>query len=269
MWPTPWKRHWLMDKRRKNSVDIKQTGCRIMKQETQNKPNVLVVIPARGGSKGLPRKNVADLGGKPLIAWTIEAALSASLPTRVVVSTDDDEIADIAQRYGAEVPFRRPAHLSNSSAAISDVLSHARETLLAQGFQADFEVTLYPTHPFRPAGILDQLIAKGLEGYSPVLTYKKIRFPGHSFFRAEGDRIHPLTPPETECHDRYYCGYRSYGLFVGTQQGFSTFPYAHIIDDPIQLIDIDSEKDLELAREVVRRGLHLADSAPAMACGGM
>ena len=250
-------------------ANINQAGYGIMKQETQDKPNVLVVIPARGGSKGLPRKNVADLGGKPLIAWTIEAALSASLPTRVVVSTDDDEIADIAVRHGAEVPFRRPAHLSGSSACISDVLGHARETLRAEGFQADFEVTLYPTHPFRPAGLLDRLIAKGLEGYSPVLTYKKIRFPGHSFFRAQEGRIHPLTPPETESRDRYYSGYRSYGLFVGTQQGLMSYPYAHIIDDPIQLIDIDSEKDLELAREVVRRGLHLAETSPAMACGGM
>jgi len=258
-----------MDKRMKDSVDIKQAGCRIMKQETQDSPNVLVVIPARGGSKGLPRKNVADLEGKPLIAWSIEAALSASLPTRVIVSTDDDEIADIALRYGAEVPFRRPAHLSSSSAAISDVLGHTRATLLAEGFQADFEVTLYPTHPFRPAGLLDRLIAKGLEGYSPVLTYKKIRFPGHSFFRAEGNRIHPMTPPESEDRDQYYCGYRSYGLFVGSYQGFSLFPYAHIIDDPIQPIDIHSEKDLELAREVVRRGFHLTDAAPAVAYGGM
>jgi len=71
-------------------------------------PRVLAIIPARGGSKGLPRKNVLPVGGKPLLAWTIEAALKSKCISRVVLSSDDDEIIEVARAYGCEVPFKRP-----------------------------------------------------------------------------------------------------------------------------------------------------------------
>src|SRR6476469_9754502 len=89
-------------------------------------PKVLAVIPARGGSKGVPRKNIRLVCGKPLIAYTIETALAAkNVLTRVLVSTDDAEIAEIARRYGAEVPFLRPADLANDTAAMIPVIQHA------------------------------------------------------------------------------------------------------------------------------------------------
>src|SRR4030042_318389 len=89
-------------------------------------PRVLAVIPARGGSKGVPRKNIRPVCGKPLIAYTIETALAARrLFHRIIVSTDDGEIADVARRYGAEVPFMRPAELAADDVPTIPVLQHA------------------------------------------------------------------------------------------------------------------------------------------------
>ena len=86
---------------------------------------ILAIIPARGGSKRLPRKNVLDLAGKPLIAWTIEAALRSKYIERVVVSTDNNEIADISKKYGADVPFMRPDYLATDEATSIDVVLHS------------------------------------------------------------------------------------------------------------------------------------------------
>ncbi len=99
--------------------------------------NCLAIIPARGGSKGIPRKNVLPLAGKPLIAYNIQAARQARLITRVVVSTDDDEIAEVSRRFGAEV-VRRPAEISGDTASSELALLHTLETLrVTEGFVPD------------------------------------------------------------------------------------------------------------------------------------
>lgn len=117
----------------------------------QDRQGVLAIIPARGGSKGLPRKNVLPLGGLPLIAWTVRAALCAPGVARTVVSTDDEEIADAARQAGAEVPFRRPAELASDTATAADVVAHVLESL---GWQGPV-VLLQPTSPFRTAGDIE------------------------------------------------------------------------------------------------------------------
>lgn len=119
---------------------------------TASSPSVLAIIPARGGSKGLPRKNVLDLAGKPLIAWTIAAALLARCVSRTIVSTDDDEIAAVAQAVGAEVPFRRPAGLSSDTATSVDAVLHAIDSLPET---YDYIVLLQPTSPLRTAAHID------------------------------------------------------------------------------------------------------------------
>jgi len=118
----------------------------------QATPRFLGLIPARGGSKRLPRKNILPLRGRPLIAWTIEAALGCRQLDRVIVSTDDPEIADIARAHGAEVPFLRPAELASDTASSRDVLLHALHTLTEQGEHYDYLVELQPTSPLRDAG---------------------------------------------------------------------------------------------------------------------
>src|SRR3989337_3606707 len=102
-----------------------------------NSRNVLAVIPARGGSKGIFRKNIALLGGKPLIAYSIIAALRSRLIDRIVVSTDDEEIADIAKHYGAEVPFMRPKEMAGDRASVSDAVEHTVSKLADDGFEAE------------------------------------------------------------------------------------------------------------------------------------
>ncbi|WP_312104936.1 acylneuraminate cytidylyltransferase family protein [Acinetobacter venetianus] len=128
---------------------------------------VTALIPARGGSKRLPRKNVKLLGNKPLIAWSIEAAKASKYIDRVVVSTDDEEIKQVSEQYGAEVPFSRPEHLSNDHASSFDVIKHAI-VFLGLDQTNELIVLLQPTSPLRLVSELDTalefFIAKNAKG---------------------------------------------------------------------------------------------------------
>ena len=108
----------------------------------------LAVIPARGGSKRIPRKNIKIFGGKPMIAWSIEAAQRTGLFDRIVVSTDDEEIASISRKYGADVPFARPAELSDDHTTTSPVIAHAIEWHLSNDFEPTEVCCIYATAPF-------------------------------------------------------------------------------------------------------------------------
>ena len=112
------------------------------------RPKVLAIIPARGGSKGLPGKNIMMLGNKPLIAWTIESALACPNITRTIVTTDCKKIGDISKAYGAEVPFCRPSELATDTATTADVVAH---TIESADENFDLIVLLQPTSPFRTA----------------------------------------------------------------------------------------------------------------------
>ena len=108
----------------------------------------VAIIPARGGSKRIPKKNIKLFHGKPLIAYSIEVALKSKLFDKVIVSTDDEEIAKIARSYGADVPFIRPKELSDDFTGTGAVVNHAIEFLKAQGEKIDFICTIYATAPF-------------------------------------------------------------------------------------------------------------------------
>jgi len=122
-------------------------------------PEILAILPARGGSKGIPRKNIRPFAGYPLIAFGIAAALQAKTVTRVIVSTDDEEIADIARRCGAETPFLRPAELAQDRTADLPVFQHAL-TWLAENedYHPEAVVHLHPTSPVRPVGCVDRAV---------------------------------------------------------------------------------------------------------------
>lgn len=128
---------------------------------------VTALIPARGGSKRLPRKNVKLLGDKPLIAWSIEAAKASKYIDRVIVSTDDEEIKQVSEQYGAQVPFLRPEHLSNDYASSFDVIKHAI-CFLQLDQPNELIVLLQPTSPLRLVSELDTalefFIAKNAKG---------------------------------------------------------------------------------------------------------
>jgi len=124
------------------------------------KSEVLAVIPARGGSKGIPRKNIKLFAGAPLLAWSIQAAKDAKSVTRVIVSTDDEEIAGVAREWGAEVPFLRPAELAEDSSPDLPLFLHALEWLKTnEGYEPEFLVQLRPTSPIRPVGLVDEAVA--------------------------------------------------------------------------------------------------------------
>ena len=119
----------------------------------------VAIIPARGGSKRIPRKNIKEFCGKPMIAWSIEAALHSGCFDRIVVSTDDIEIAEVAHRFGAEVPFMRPAELSDDHTGTIPVIRHATEWFIEQGQQPEQACCIYATAPF----ISPEDIQRGLE----------------------------------------------------------------------------------------------------------
>jgi CMP-N,N'-diacetyllegionaminic acid synthase len=121
--------------------------------------SVLALIPARGGSKGLPNKNVLDCAGKPLIEWTISAALGASAIDDVLVSTDADDIAAVSRRAGASVPFLRPAELAGDESSMLDVIRQAWEIHGdANGRRFDYIVLLQPTSPLRTSAHIDEAV---------------------------------------------------------------------------------------------------------------
>ena len=120
---------------------------------------ILAVIPARGGSKGIPRKNIRDFAGYPLVAWSIAAGLKSELVTRVIVSTDDDEIASVARASGAEIPFLRPAEFAQDNSLDLPLFEHALAWLKEnEGYQPDIVIQLRPTSPIRPRECVDDAI---------------------------------------------------------------------------------------------------------------
>lgn len=121
--------------------------------------NILAVIPARSGSKSVPHKNIRDICGKPMIAYSIEHALSSKYINRVIVSTDSEEYAEISRQYGAEVPFIRPAEYATDTALDFDVFKHALTYLRdIEGYEPDIVVQLRPTYPIRRIEDIDNMI---------------------------------------------------------------------------------------------------------------
>ncbi|MBA4400087.1 MAG: cytidylyltransferase, partial [Anaerolinea sp.] len=167
-----------------------------------NNPKVLAVIPARGGSKGVPRKNIRMVGGKPLIAYTIDAALAVKNRLhRLIVSTDDAEIAAMAQDYGAEVPFMRPVDLGGDKVPMVPVLKHAIQTIEElDGIKLEWVLLLQPTCPFRaPEDILAALELAAAGGCDSVISVVRV-LAHHPILmkKIENDRLLPFMIEEIE-----------------------------------------------------------------------
>jgi CMP-N-acetylneuraminic acid synthetase len=154
---------------------------------------VLAVITARGGSKAIPRKNVLPLGGKPLVGWTIEAALAAKNLDRVILSTDDDEIAAIGRSFGCEVPFKRPEELATDTSHHPEVMIHAARFMAETLCDAyDTIMCLQPTVPFRKAHHIDEAVDTFFEkGADSLIALKAQDYPPWWMFRLNNGRIQP------------------------------------------------------------------------------
>lgn len=124
---------------------------------------ILAIIPARGGSKGLPKKNIKPLCGKPLIAWTIEHAKECTYIDEIFVTTDSEKIANIAKEYGMDVPFLRPSELANDSSSSMDVVEHVISHFENRNIFFDYIVLLEPTSPLRKKKDLDTAIQVAIE----------------------------------------------------------------------------------------------------------
>lgn len=147
--------------------------------------NIIGLIPARGGSKKLPGKNIKDLHGKPLISYTIDAALKSSMLDRVIVTTDDEAIASAALQYKAEVPFMRPAELASDTSPDRPVIIHAVEWLKEnENYSVDAVALLRPTTPFKTAELIDSCIKKLNESdYSAIRTVTRSEGVFHPYWQ--------------------------------------------------------------------------------------
>ena len=225
-----------------------------------NLPKVLAVIPARGGSKGVPRKNIRPVHGKPLIAYTIEPALAVKDRLyRLIVSTDDEEIAETALKYGAEVPFMRPANLGGDKVPMVPVLQHAVQAIEAMdGVKIDWVLLLQPTCPFRlPEDILASLDLAMQGGCDSVISVvqvlshhpilmKKIednRLLPFMIEEVEGTRRQDYTPPAYMRNGCIYLTNRDSLIHNHSIWGKVIRPY---IMPEERSVNVDSEQDLKL-----------------------
>jgi CMP-N,N'-diacetyllegionaminic acid synthase len=227
---------------------------------------VLALIPARGGSKALPRKNVRLLAGRPLIAYSIELALAAKTITRTIISTDDQEIADVARAEGAEVPFLRPSELAQDDSPDLGVFRHALLWLREQeGYEPEFVVHLRPTHPVRRVARVDEAVrtlaadpaADSLRSVSwPVQTpYKMWRIAGGylvPLLRVDGVRDPHSRPrqglPEVWWQNGYVDVIRPRTILgLDSMSGERILPF--VIEEPT--VEIDYEDALARAEELL------------------
>jgi len=166
---------------------------------THSRPEVLALIPARGGSKGIPRKNLITVAGKPLIAYSIEQALASRWITRTIVSTDDEEIAAVSRQYGAEVPFLRPSEFARDQSLDLDVFKHALTWLRDQvGYTCEIVVHLRPTGPVRRVEIIDQAIQLMLD-HPEADALRSVSVPDqtpYKMWRIEHGTLQPLLGVE-------------------------------------------------------------------------
>jgi CMP-N,N'-diacetyllegionaminic acid synthase len=223
-------------------------------------PEVLGLIPARGGSKGVPRKNILPLAGKPLIVWTIEAALQAETITRVTVSTDDGEIAAVAEAAGAEV-IMRPPELATDFTPTEPVMQHVLAELARASYQPEAIALLQCTSPLRGPDIIDAAVRKLFStGCDAVMTVTPIQ---HWYLagRVEGE---DLFVPEYDYRARprsqdMPAKYRENGaLYVTRRTAFEKYgnrlggQVRVVIMDPVRSLDIDTWEDFRLAEQVWR-----------------
>lgn len=226
---------------------------------------VIALIPARGGSKGIPGKNLVACGGKPLIAHTILAAREAARIQRVLVSTDDKGIESIARVWGAEVPFLRPPELSGDDAPMFGVMQHALEWLESQAQQVDALVLLQPTSPLRRASHIDAAVDLFFrQRASSVVSVVEVphRFYPLSVLRLENGLLWPYlpeTPIITRRQDKPPVYARNGPAIVvcapatlreGTLYGTRCVPF---LMPASASIDIDTIEDLEMAEQFLRR----------------
>lgn len=226
----------------------------------------ILVIPARGGSKRIPLKNIKPFCGKPIISWSIEAARDSGLFDHIIVSTDNEEIAKIALASGAEVPFFRPCTLSDDFTGTAPVVKHALEWCLANYGQVDFVCTLYATAPFiKPDDIVSGFKLLKTGGCQMTLTVTSFPFPIQRSIRLTKDgRVSMFQPEnftarsqdlEVAYHDAGQLYWATVYAVLNDLSAFTDVAKAQILPR-YKVQDIDTEEDWHRA-ELMYKAWHL------------
>ncbi len=235
-----------------------------------NHREVLAIIPARGGSKSIPRKNIRSFAGHPLIAYSIAAGLAAETVTRVIVSTDDDEIGVISKRYGAEVPFLRPDEFSRDDTPDLPVFQHALNWLAErESYSPDIVVQLRPTSPFRRVWHIDQAVYRLIEQptadavrtvcipFQNPFKMWRIDEDGYMQPLIQTEYTEPYNLPRQALPEIYWqTGYVDVTwsdtiLSKNSMTGTRILP---LVIDPNEWIDIDSPDDWRRAERLLESG---------------
>ncbi|HEX7948852.1 MAG TPA: acylneuraminate cytidylyltransferase family protein [Candidatus Limnocylindrales bacterium] len=236
----------------------------------------VAVIPARAGSRGLPGKHLRSLGGIPVIVHTVRAALAATRIDRVIVSTNDEAIAAVARRAGAEVPFLRPDELAGDATPTFPVIRHAIEWLEGHGATIGLVVTLQATSPLRDAAEIDATIALLDDpAVRSAVTVTRVGLPAtvvgalrdgrfHALERASsGDARRQAAPPAVRLTGAVYATRRE---LLDAGRLFDDAPAALLVEGP-SAIDIDDAADLAAARRAIRGGSVKRDGTVRAASG--
>ena len=232
---------------------------------------ILALIPARGGSKSIPRKNIRPLAGHPLIAYSIAAGRQSTMVTRTIVSTDDEQIAAVARQYGAETPFSRPAEFAQDNTTDFPVFTHALDWLKEnEGYQPEIIVQLRPTSPIRPPDCVDQAVQSLLD-HPQADSVRGIVPSGQNPFKMwrvdEAGRMRPLLSvpdiaepfnaprqalPQTYWQTGHIDAIRTRTILEKHSLSGEVILPLHI--DPRYTIDIDTLKDWQRAEGLVAQG---------------
>lgn len=225
---------------------------------------ILCVITARGGSKGLPGKNIKPLGGKPLIVYSIEAAKKSEFLTHTIISTDDIEIAEVARKAGGDVPFMRPSGLATDTAGHLEVIQHATKFMEEKlDITFDFVVIFQPTSPFRTKEDIDGTIGKLIEsGADSAVSLVEINSEYHpiKIKKIEDGRVLPYCMEEPEGSRRQDLpkAYRRSGavyamrrdLLMDEKKLYGDFIVGHIVSRE-RFVDIDTLEDWQRAERML------------------
>jgi len=217
---------------------------------------MIALIPARGGSKGLPGKNIKLLNGKPLISYAIDSALKVKTIDRVIVNTDDPEIAEVAKKYGAEVPFLRPDALASDTANAIDVYLHFIDYIESENYSCESLIILQPTSPLRSAVHIQEAIELFREKQaSSVISFTKEQHPvfWHKYINEQG-KITPLFEKDhvvnrQELPVTYYPNGAIFIFdiaFLKKKNYYGEETYGYLMSNK-NSIDIDTQEDFDYA----------------------
>jgi pseudaminic acid cytidylyltransferase len=221
----------------------------------------IAIIPARGGSKRIPRKNIKEFGGKPMIAWAITTAKESGLFDHIIVSTDDEEIADIGRKWGAETPFIRPVELADDITPTVPVVAHAVKSCFANGWEVEYACCIYPCVPFLQVGDLvdafdlaqkkDVSFVYPVTEYAPPIQRAMRQLPsGQMQFLSPEFELTRTQDLEKSYHDagQFYWGKASAWL---QHKRMHTDGLGMVIPN-WRVVDVDSMDDWKLAENIFK-----------------